>query len=114
MALIGRAPRIDLEMLVELSFGDSEEVFVGNSVNISETGMLVLSDEVRPLGTLVSFEFGPRFKGQSEVIWSREAEDGRTLLGMRFHLRCPVDWTPTATTCRSPTPTRYARPGSVS
>ena len=88
MVYVDRAPRIDLEMPVELSFGDSVGVFVGRSVNISETGMLILSDEARERGTLVWFEFGPRFRGLSEIIWTQEAEGGGTLLGMRFH---PLD-----------------------
>ena len=83
-----RAARIDLEMPVELGFGDSAGVVVGRSVNISETGMVVLSEEARERGTLVWFEFGPRFKGQSEIIWTREADEGGTLLGMRFY---PLD-----------------------
>ena len=72
-------------MPVELRFDDSGAVFVERSVNISETGMLVLTEEARPRGTLVHFEFGPKFKGTSEVIWARKAEDGGTLLGMKFH-----------------------------
>ena len=88
MAYVDRAPRIDLEMPVELGFGDSAGVVVGRSVNISETGMLVLTEEVRPRGALGWFEFGPRFRGLSEVIWTRGAEGGGTLLGMRFH---PLD-----------------------
>ena len=80
-----RVSRIDLEMPVELSFDDSEKVFLGHSVNISITGMLVLSEEARPRGTLVRFEFGLRLKGLSEIIWTREAEQGGTFLGMKFH-----------------------------
>ena len=85
MAFIDRAARIDLKMPVALTFGDNGAVSVGHSVHISETGVLVLSEEARPRGAAVRFEFGPRFKGQGEVIWTREAEEGGTFLGMRFH-----------------------------
>ena len=83
--MISRALRIDLEMPVELRFDDSGDVFMGRSVNISETGMHVLSEKARPRGALVRFEFGAQFRGVGEVIWTREAEEGGTLLGMKFH-----------------------------
>ena len=79
------APRVDLEMDVELSSGVNGTVSIGRSVNISETGMLVLSGRARPRGTVVRFQVGPRFKGKGEVIWSQESDEGGTLLGLKFH-----------------------------
>ena len=82
--LVERAARVGLEMPVELRFDDSARVFSGRTVNISETGILVLSDEARPRGTLVHFEFGPGVSGLAEIIWRRAAEAGGTFLGIRF------------------------------
>ncbi len=69
--------------IVELISRESEEAFLAVSVNISETGMLVLSEEPRPRGTPLHFEFH-QFGGTGEVIWNREDEDGGMLLGVRF------------------------------
>ena len=82
--MLDRAIRIDLEMPVELSSGVNGTVSVGHSVNISETGMLVFSEQSRPRGTVIRFEVGPRFKGSGEVIWMREAEEGGAFLGLKF------------------------------
>ena len=82
--LVDSDPRINLEMPVELRFEDSARVFLGRTVNISKAGMLVLSEEARPRGTLVHCEFGPGLSGVSEIIWTREAEAGGTFLGMKF------------------------------
>ena len=82
MAFIDRAPRVDLEMPVELRSEDSGVVF-GHSVNISETGMLVVSPVPGPRGTLVRFEF-THFAGKGEVIWTGDAEEGMYHLGIRF------------------------------
>jgi hypothetical protein len=79
-----RAPREDLEIPVEVGFEDAEHVLVGLSVNISETGMLFRSEEPRPKGSIVRFEFRPRFSGYGEVVWSKVDEDGKTILGIRF------------------------------
>ena len=58
---------------------------VGRSVTISQTSMLVLSQEARPRGTLVRFEFAPGLKARGKVIWTQEDEEGGTFLGIRFH-----------------------------
>ena len=79
-----RAPRVDVELPVELRFFDSGEVFLAISVNVSETGMLILSEESRPRGTLAHFEFRPDLNGTGEVIWTKGAEDGGAYLGIRF------------------------------
>ena len=79
------APRLDLEIPVELSAGENGTVSVGHSVNISETGMLVFSQDARPLGTVIHFAVGPRFKGSGEVIWTRNSDAGGAFLGLKFH-----------------------------
>ena len=83
--MMGPAPREALQMPIKLVFSDSKRAVTGQSVNISETGMLILSKTRRPRGTLVRFEF-LRFEGQGEVIWVRESEtdDRLTLLGIKF------------------------------
>ena len=82
--MIDHAPGLDLEMSVELSAGEDGTVSVGHSVNISETGMLVFSQDPRPRGTVIHFVVGPRFKGSGEVIWTRNADAGGAFLGLRF------------------------------
>ena len=79
-----RAPRKGMGVPVEIEFEDSEDVFVGLSVNISETGMLFKTDDPRPKGAMIRFEFRPRFSGVGEVVWSKEDEDGGTVLGIKF------------------------------
>ena len=83
--MLDRAPRVDLEMTVELTSGGNGTVSVGRSVNMSETGMLVFSEQSRLRGTVIRFEVGPRFKGSGDVIWTREAEEGGAFLGLKFH-----------------------------
>ena len=84
---IHRATRIDFEMPVELRFEDSEDVVAGRSVNISETGMLVVSPVPSPRGTLVRFEF-THFAGKGAVVWTGDADQG-TYWGIRFHPLTP-------------------------
>lgn len=80
-----RAPRPNIALPVELIFEDSRFTFFAISVNISETGVLLLSEEPRPSGSLIRFEFFPQLNGKGEIIWTREAEEGGTLLGMKFY-----------------------------
>ncbi len=77
------APRFDIELPVELRAGGSIEPFLGVSVNISSSGMLVLAEEERDRGTSVEFQFN-QFGGTGEVIWTRTDEEDGTLLGMKF------------------------------
>lgn len=83
--LVHRDARIDLEMPVELRCEDSAYVFLGRSINLSQSGMLVLAGQDRPRGTLVRFEFGLGLSGLAEIIWMGEADAGGTLLGLKFH-----------------------------
>lgn len=80
------APRFDIALPVELTEGRENALFRGVSVNISESGMLVRSEEERPRGTVLSFSFAP-FGGTAQVIWIRplaSEEEPGTLLGMKF------------------------------
>ena len=77
------APRFDLAMPVELRPNGQGDAFLGVSVNMSETGMLVRAEGSSDRGAVIDFRFHS-FGGTCEVIWTREDEDGRTLLGVRF------------------------------
>lgn len=78
------APRVDLIVPVVLWDEDPEVSFMAYSVNLSRTGMLVLSDETRPRGTVLHFEATPELKGRCEVIWTRESRSEGIFLGMKF------------------------------
>jgi len=71
-------------MPVVLWAEDPDTSFAGHSVNLSETGMLVLSEEARPQGSEVRFEISPELKGRCEVVWTRDTEPEGTFLGMKF------------------------------
>ena len=84
--VISRAARVNLEMPVGLMLDDSGHGFLGRSVNVSRTGVLVLSEETKPPGTVVRFKF-PEFKGLGEVVWTQESEPGSgffALLGIKY------------------------------
>ena len=78
------APRVDLAMPVALWGENPGASFKGYSVNLSETGMLVLSEEARPPGSEVRFEISPELKGRCEIVWRRDSGEDGTFLGMRF------------------------------
>ena len=77
------APSFDVELPVELSSEESGEPFLGVSINLSDTGMLVVADEPQLRGTPLRFDF-QQFGGTSEVIWTREDKVRGVLLGMKF------------------------------
>ena len=85
------APRFDIELPVEMADPSDGVSFRGVSLNMSESGMLVRSEEERARGTTLRFEFAP-FGGTAQVIWTRHvtsdpaARDGEggILLGMKF------------------------------
>lgn len=77
------APRRELRLPVDLSFGRSDLWLSGTSRNMSVTGMLVLSEDPKPPGTPVYFRF-EEFEGWGEVVWQRTAEEGGSWLGMKF------------------------------
>jgi len=73
-------------MPVRLMFRGSEKALQAHSLNMSLTGMLVLSEEARPPGTLVRFNFS-QFEGMAKVIWTRDYRPGirfLALLGIEF------------------------------
>jgi hypothetical protein len=78
------APRLNLRLPVVLRAGASETFLSAESVNVSETGMLIHADDQWPPGSELSFEFSPDLQGRAEVIWTREADSKGTLLGMKF------------------------------
>lgn len=71
-------------MPVVLWAEDPDTSFLGYSVNLSETGMLVLSEEARPQGSQVRFEISHELKGRCEVVWTRDMASKGTFLGMKF------------------------------
>ena len=85
------APRFDIEFPVEMADPSDGVSFRGVSLNMSESGMLVRSEEERPRGTTLRFEFAP-FGGTAQVIWTRHVTsdlpvrdgEGGILLGMKF------------------------------
>ena len=60
----GPAPRRSVWLPVELSFEHSELRLFGISRNLSQTGMLILSEDPKPPGTPVRFEF-EEFAGEA-------------------------------------------------
>lgn len=79
------APRRDIRMPMELRNGNPDQGSTGgHSVNISETGMLVCTSIEPEVGSVLDFAFGEELKGRCEVIWSRNTEEGETLIGVRF------------------------------
>jgi c-di-GMP-binding flagellar brake protein YcgR len=83
------APRFDIELPVEMGEPSNGVAFRGVSLNISESGMLVRTEQELPRGTTLRFEFAP-FGGTAMVIWARQVpRDGRgsepsVLLGLKF------------------------------
>lgn len=67
---------------MDLTFPGSPGRVGARSVNVSETGMLVRSDVHRLPGTTVRFDVQPRYGGMGEVVWTREMEDGASLMGL--------------------------------
>jgi hypothetical protein len=76
------AARRNVRLPVELTFGQSALRLFGESRNLSKTGMLVLSEDPKPPGTPVRFEF-EGVRGHAKVVWKREEMEG-SLLGIRF------------------------------
>ena len=81
--LQARAPRKDVDFPVELTFDHPDERCFGASVNMSQAGMLVLSDAPQPPGTTITFESAP-LSGMGEVVWTRGAGTKGAFLGFRF------------------------------
>ena len=78
-----RAPRVDVKLSGTLTFDGASASTPAISVNLSESGILVQTGRQAPRGTLVQLDL-KNFKAKGEVIWARESEDQRTLLGLRF------------------------------
>jgi c-di-GMP-binding flagellar brake protein YcgR len=106
------APRFDIELPVELTSSDADSPISGASVNISETGMLVLAREARPRGSSVRFQFHA-FGGEGEVIWSRDDAGGGVLLGLRFVSLARQDRRTLQRILESPTFLGVRSPGSI-
>ncbi len=78
----GPAARRNVRLPLELRFERSELRLFAESRNMSQTGMLVVSEDPKPPGTPVRFQFDD-FRGTARVVWRREDVEG-SLLGMRF------------------------------
>ena len=76
------APRKNIRLEVALTFEGSGVTVRAVAENISETGVLVRSPIMEPLGTVVGLVFR-EFKAKGEIIWTREIDEG-ALLGMRI------------------------------
>lgn len=86
-------PRIPLQTKVNLEFERFNGFISEYSSNISEGGMFVRTNEPKPIGTVVSFEFRLRdnfklIQGLGEVTWIRAIERSPEKpmgMGIRFH-----------------------------
>ena len=76
------APRMLVEMEVEFSSQRSPHLLVGECQNLSESGMLLLTDEPLSPGTPIRFHT-ERFKGRGVIVWRLEVQEG-TLIGIEF------------------------------
>ena len=83
------APRHFVREPVELRPELHPRQIFAESRNLSETGMLVVSEDPRPPGSVLRFRFY-EFGGRAEVVWRRQSEDG-PLLGLRFVEMDPGD-----------------------
>ncbi len=87
------APRLPIETSVYLEFEKFSGFITEYSENISEGGMFIKSDEPKPVGSVVSFEFrlADNFRliqGLGEVVWVRATSGGPEEpagMGVRFH-----------------------------
>jgi molecular chaperone DnaK len=73
-----RSPRVPLNLLIQFRFDSLEEFLVDYADNISEGGMLLRSDDPRPIGSLVYLQFtlkdGTRLiEGLGKVVHSSAA-----------------------------------------
>lgn len=76
------APRRIVERHIELRFPGSTLRLFGETRNLSETGMLIVSEDPKAPGTPVQFLLRD-FQGEAQVVWRQESEEG-ALLGLRF------------------------------
>ena len=90
--LLAVAPRSSLRMMVRIvvNIGEGAALEMSQTENLSETGMLVRTGEVYPLGSRLSFEFhlggqSQPIRGEGEVV--RQTTAGRESvrgIGIRF------------------------------
>jgi len=83
------ATRAPVDRPVKLQFDDSLEVVDGHCVNASIGGMLILTDSLRPQGTLTRFELvideETSVHGLGEIVWTRPEGSGREAgMGIKF------------------------------
>ncbi|MFH1018148.1 MAG: PilZ domain-containing protein [Pseudomonadota bacterium] len=88
-----RAPRVPIQVKVNLEF----EKFAGSlaeaSANLSEGGMFIKSPDPKPVGTILSFEFrldddATLLQGLAEIVWVRKEDQGPERprgMAIRFH-----------------------------
>ena len=87
--MLSRATRVDIATPVRLMFTGGQ-VLLGDSVNISRTGMLVLAKEARPPGTSLRFQF-PEFRGMGVIVWTRDSEPGVEFLKLMGIVFLPLE-----------------------
>jgi len=91
-ALLAVAPRSSLRMMVRVvvNMGEGAALEMAQTENLSETGMLVRTDEIYPLGSHLTFEFhmgGDRLPIRGEGLVVRRTTAGRESVrgvGIRF------------------------------
>ena len=75
--------RIPVETRVNLEFEKFSGFITEYSSNLSEGGMFIKTDDPKPLGTILSFEFKLKdnfklIQGLGEVVWVKEQDNGPT------------------------------------
>ncbi len=86
------APRIALERKISLRFPHFQGFLTEYCSNVSITGMFIQSNEPRPPGEILDFEFDlidglQLIRGTGEIIWVRLTDEGPDLpagMGIRF------------------------------
>lgn len=77
------APRYEIDLPVDMRFGQSDLHLSGRTLNMSASGILVLCEDPKPPGTPVHLKLD-ELEAWAEVVWQRTAEIGGALLGMKF------------------------------
>src|SRR5262249_46601011 len=87
------SPRAPISVKVNLEFEKFSGFISEYCMNISQGGMFIKTDDIKPIGTVLSFEFrlSDNFKliqGLGEVVWVRGKDGGAEKpkgIGVRFH-----------------------------
>lgn len=84
------APRIPLDLLVQLSHEDYDEPFDADSVDVSRGGLALRADYLPEIGDRLRCRFecppdGEAIELDGEVVWAHDAGERSGEFGLRFH-----------------------------